>query len=105
MERDGAAGLLHRVGQRLSEMAARAEDQRLDRGVGDAERLCDLHVAHPLPLAHEQRPAQVRRHVCEGVVQSEQLVGVGRVRGPALPERVQVGGRLDARAPRGAEQA
>ena len=58
-----------------------------------------------MPLAHQQRAAQVGRHVGECVIEAEQLVGVRRVRRGALSEQIQIGRGLHTRAAGRAEPA
>src|SRR5205823_886558 len=49
------------------ERAARAEDQRLDRGDRHAERVGDLRIRSPLELAHDERRALVEGKTGERV--------------------------------------
>jgi hypothetical protein len=85
---------------------AGAEDQRLDCGLRDVERLGDLRVAQALPIAQQDRAAQILRHRGEGVVEAEELlVSVRGAAGQPLLQLLQVGRRLDPRAPRRTQPA
>src|SRR4029079_4767528 len=62
-------GLLERPGER----AASAEDQHLDRRLGEVELLGDLPSRESLPLAQEDRAALVLGHLLEGLLDPDQL--------------------------------
>ena len=66
----------------LSQRAARAEEERLERGDADAEHAGDLGVRRAFELAHDERRALVRRQLRE---RAPQILGGRRPR--ARPPR------------------
>ena len=84
-------------------MPAGAEDQGLDRGMRETECLRDLGVAQALPLAEEDRAAEVRRHRRERVVEPHELVALGLRRRDTRFEQLEVVRRLDLGPPRVSE--
>ena len=68
----------------LPQRAARAEEQRLERGDADAEHVGDLGVRAAFELAHDERGALVRRQLRE---RAPQVLGRRRRRRPRRPRR------------------
>ena len=76
---DLAAGGVARL-ERLGEADARADEQRLDGGDGDAERAGELRVGEALELAHEQRRALLlgqAAHVVDQAAEVLAALGLG----------------------------
>jgi hypothetical protein len=83
----------------LGQRPPRAEDQRLDRRLGEPHLLRDLAVRESLPLPQEDRLALRRRHPDERLLELDELVRAHpRRRGDVLLQRLDVAGRLDAAA-------
>src|SRR5262249_27593486 len=72
---------------------------RPDRGLGDLELGCDLLVRHPLPLAHQDGAALVRRELGQRVGDALELVVRALRRRRLLADEAVVGDDLDAAAP------
>ena len=84
------------VAETGGERTARAEEQRLDRGLGELELLGDLLVREALPLAEQERATLLCRQALERLGKTDQLVGVRLRRGKDVLHRIEVAGRLDA---------
>ena len=84
----------------LRERAPGAEDQRLDRRLGDLELLGDLAIGEALPLAEQDRAALLLGHRRERVLDPDQLVALAARAGNDLLDAPR--SRSGSRSGRGA---
>jgi hypothetical protein len=95
---------LPRVGillQALSESTTCAEDQRLDRSLGEPQLGRDFSIGEALPFPQQDGSALVLRHLLEDVLQADELVADRLATGDDLLENLEVVRRLDLAAPPG----
>ena len=93
-----ALGRVERL-ETLRQRAAGAEDERLDRGLGQLHLLGDLAVREALPLAQQDRAALALRHLLQHALEPDELVAVVLPGRDDVLQQLEVARRLDPAAP------
>src|SRR5581483_3261037 len=85
--------------ERLGEVAARPEEERLDRGLAEAEATADLRVRQPVPFAEQQRTALCGGERGERVAEGGEILARRVAAAGDVVQPVDVDRRLDPASP------